>query len=204
MILRTARPKPKPDGTLDSKIQGLDGGLAAALEAGDGDQAMEILVELHGEHVYRYCRRLLGEGADSDDASQTVFMQAFQSLKDLTRVRSARAWLLGIARNRCLDRLRALRRGPEPLEDNDLHAIVEQHPGFPASDDDPRVRKALDDCLDELDPRSRAVLVLRFHDELTYEEMSRLTSDTPGALRVRLVRALPLLRRCLESKGVQP
>jgi len=45
---------------------------------------------------------------------------------------------------------------------------------------------------------------LRFHDELSYEDMSRLTSDTPGALRVRLVRALPVLRRCLESKGVQP
>jgi RNA polymerase sigma-70 factor (ECF subfamily) len=48
------------------------------------------------------------------------------------------------------------------------------------------------------------VLVLRFQDGLSFEEISKLTHDRPGALRVRLSRALPALRRCLEGKGVQP
>ena len=187
----------------ERKTEAPDSRLASALDAGDTDLAMEILIGLHGEQVYRYCRRILGDGPDCDDAAQTVFVQAFQGLKDLPQVRSARAWLLGIARHRCLDRLKAIRRGPQALDDADLRAIADERPAASLSSTDPRVGQALDDCLDRLDARSRAVLVLRFHDELTYEEMSRLTSDSPGALRVRLVRALPTLRRCLESKGVE-
>jgi RNA polymerase sigma-70 factor (ECF subfamily) len=180
-----------------------DGGLITAVEAGDHDRAMAILIDQHGDDVYRYCRRMLGSGADSDDVSQTVFVQVFQGLKALARVDSVRSWLIAIARNRCLDRLKAVRRSPEIVPD-DLHELVDDHGAAPSVHDDPRLRSALDDCLDRLDARSRAVLVLRFHDELPYDAISKLTSDTVGALRVRIARALPALRECLEAKGVAP
>lgn len=67
---------------------------------------------------------------------------------------------------------------------------------------DPLASRALEDCLDTLDERSRAVLLLRFHDDLPYEEISAILGDSAGALRVRVARSLPLLRRCLELKGV--
>jgi RNA polymerase sigma-70 factor (ECF subfamily) len=198
----------KPSGKLKLSGEGegeeMDRGLAAALEAGNDDLVMEILVEMHGDHVYGYCRRMLGSHADIDDVSQTVFVQAFQCLKDLPRIRSARAWLLGIARHRCLDRLKAIRRGPMVLDDRDLRMVADQRPAAPLAGGDPRVSKALDDCLDHLDARSRAVLVMRFHDELSYDEISKLNVDTPGALRVRLARTLSALRRCLERKGMHP
>jgi RNA polymerase sigma factor (sigma-70 family) len=181
-----------------------DGGLTAALEAGDYSLAMELLLIHHGDYIYGYCRRFLGNTNEVEDVSQTVFAQAFQDLKSLASPHIARAWLRGIARHRCLDRLRARRRDFQVVEDGDLCAIVDRQPSPVQSDSDPRVGQALDECLDCLDARSRAVLVLRFHDELTFEEISKLTHDTPGALRVRLARALPTLRRCLEGKGVQP
>jgi RNA polymerase sigma-70 factor, ECF subfamily len=178
-----------------------DRALRAALAAGDDALAMMLLVREHGEHVYRYCRRMLGNPADGDDVSQTVFVQVFHGLKDLSRVNSVRSWLFAIARNRCLDRLKAVRRGPQ-IADHAIDAVSDD--AGAAIADDVRVRKALDDCLDQLDARSRAVLVLRFHDGLSYDQISALTSDTPGALRVRVTRALPALRRCLEHKGVAP
>jgi RNA polymerase sigma factor (sigma-70 family) len=181
-----------------------DSALAVALEAGDRERAMELLVELHGEQVYGYCRRMLGNDVDGDDVSQTVFVQAFQGLKRFDQVQHIKAWLLGIARHRCLDRLTSVRRGPQLLDDTDLAAIADGQAVVSMAETDPRVRRALDECLDQLDARSRALLVLRFHDELSYDEISALTADTSGALRVRLARALPALRQCLESKGVAP
>lgn len=178
-------------------------GLNAALEAGDKGAVMEILVMQYGDDVYRYCRRMLGNVAECDDVSQTVFVQAFQCFSDLIRVRHHRAWLLTIARNRCVDRLRAMGRCPQALELGELCAVIDRDPIKPEDGDDPRVLHALDDCLDRLDRRSREVLILRYFDGLSYPEIGAQVNDTAGALRIRLLRALSALRRCLERKGVR-
>lgn len=189
---------------LEANAQVTEDALAAALEAGEHDRAIEILVAEHGERVYQYCRRMLGSDADADDTAQTVFVQAFQGVDDLREVRSPRAWLLGIARHRCLDRLKARKRGPQACDGDQLTAILDGIAADRDVRDDPAVTRALDDCLDRLDERSRTVLILRFHDELRFPQIGALISDTPGALRVRLVRALEKLRGCLERKGIRP
>ena len=168
----------------------------------DSDTEFSELIEVHGDCIYRYCRRILGNNEDADDVSQTVFVQAFQSRSKLPQVRNVRAWLLGIARYRCLDHLKLLRCAPRLEDGEDLDVVAEQNPEDPALGGDPLVKKALDECLDGLDDRSRAVLIMRFCDELSYQEITRCTSDNEGALRVRVARALPHLRRCLEKKGI--
>lgn len=176
--------------------------VAEHLAAGRAGAALELLVATHGEAIYGYCRRMLGSDAEGDDVSQIVFVQAYEALRGGTRVAAPRAWLFGIARHRCLDRLKARRRAPVPVADDALSRSVDAAALPPADLTDPRAVRALDECLDRLDARSRAVLLLRFHDELDYEEISAVTGDRPGALRVRVSRALPALRDCLEGKGV--
>jgi RNA polymerase sigma factor (sigma-70 family) len=178
--------------------------LIAALDTGNYSIAIEILLMMYGDYIYAYCRRVLGNTTEAEDVSQTVFAQALQDLKDLSGPHVARLWLRGIARHRCLDRLRARRRDFQVIDNSDLCSLVDRQLAFAQGDNDPRIAKALDECLDCLDARSREVLVLRYHDDLSFDEISQRTSDTPGALRVRLSRALPALRRCLEGKGVQP
>lgn len=165
----------------------------------DAESILSNLVGLHRDSVYRYCRRMLNQDADASDVSQMVFMQAFEALCKGVDVQNERAWLLGIARNRCVDRLR--RPGPELLDQEGLERVVDRDPGGDLVTSDSAARRALEDCLDALEPRSRAVLLLRFHDDLSYQEISALTGDSPGALRVRVARALPVLRGCLEKKG---
>jgi len=177
--------------------------LVVALEAGNYRLAIEILVLQHGDYIYSYCRRFLGTATETEDVAQTIFTQALQSLKELSDPHLARVWLRGIARHRCLDRLRARRRDLEIIDDDELCVLADQQLSLAYAHNDPRIGRALDECLDCLDARSREVLILRFHDELPFEEISRLTSTTAGALRVRLMRALLTLRRCLESKGVR-
>jgi RNA polymerase sigma-70 factor (ECF subfamily) len=192
------------DRTTTDERSDVDRRLSAALDTGARDRAIEILVNEYGEHVYRYCRRMLGDEADADDVSQIVFMQAFEGIHGLSSVDKARAWLLGIARHRSLDRIKSRRRGPKILDDKEIQRAMDEQAPREVGLDDPSARKALDDCLDRLDARSRAVVVMRFHDQMPYEEIGRLVDDTPGALRVRVTRALPALRDCLGSKGVTP
>lgn len=178
--------------------------MSAALRAGDARAALPLLMDRYGLTVYRYCRRMLGADADGDDVSQIVFLQAFEAIQRRASVENVRAWLLGIARNRCLDRLAKRRRGPLLVEEEELERAIEAESHGEPPVGDPRARQAMDDCLDALDPRSRAVVLLRFHDELSYEAISVLTGDRPGALRVRVARALRALRRCMEKKGEAP
>lgn len=175
--------------------------LVVALETCNYKAAMEILVGQYGDDIHDYCKWMLRNADEVQDVWQTVFAQALQSLKGLSSADGARMWLRGIARHRCLDQMRARRRRPQIVDSDGLREIADQQIAFAPADNDPCISRALDECLDCLDARSRALLKLRFHHDLTFGEISKLTFDTPGALRVRLARALPALRRCLENKG---
>lgn len=176
--------------------------LHTALQTRDADVALPILMHRHGATVYRYCRRMLGNDDDGNDVSQTVFLQAFEAIQGGARIDSVRSWLVGIARHRCLDQLARYRRGPLLVEADELDRAADRHDPPEAEMIDRSGFRALEDCIDALDQRSRTVLLLRFHDDLSYEAISEVTGDSPGALRVRVARALPALRRCLELKGV--
>lgn len=153
--------------------------------------------------VYRYCRRFLRDDAEAEDAMQLVFLQAHQDFATFKETGRPLDWLLSIARHRCLDRLRVRRRLP-PTEPMLALANVEQ-PGRPIDEAlaQTEAAKVVLQCLDGLSDDARAAVVLRYHDDLSYEEIEKLTGATAGTLRVRVLRALPLLKQCLEGKGVQ-
>lgn len=167
--------------------------------------AIALLANHYGNPLYRFCRSMLASDVDAQDVLQTVFMQAFEGLASYTDQATFGAWLFGIARHRCLDRIRAeRRRGPG---DPRPGAIAELAAHTRPVDEQLAARgavAAIEPCLDELESRLRAAVVLRYQQQLSYDEMSQLTGDPPGTLRVRVTRALPLLRRCLERKGIAP
>jgi RNA polymerase sigma-70 factor (ECF subfamily) len=162
--------------------------------------ALDVLMRRHHALVYGYCRRMLGDDVDAMDVSQTVFLQVLEAIRNGVVIENERAWLLGISRNRCLDRLR--RRSFVLADEDELERILEQGKESGPVMLDPLTSSLLDDVLDVLDRRSRVVLLLRYYDDLSYDAISELTGDTPGALRVRVNRALRLLRRLLQLKGV--
>ncbi len=177
--------------------------LARAVAAGDARAALPLLIDRYGHVVYHYCRRMLSDGDDGDDVSQIVFLHAFEVIQRRQSIDNLRAYLLGIARYRCLDRLAMRRCAPILIDTEELERAVEY---MALPDDsltsDPRLTEALDEALDALEPRSRTVLLLRFQDGLSYAEISQVTGDRPGALRVRVARALRGLRRSLERREI--
>jgi DNA-directed RNA polymerase specialized sigma24 family protein len=74
----------------------------------------------------------------------------------------------------------------------------------PAALDQRRRIGALEDCLRNVSAKVRAALLSRYQHNLSYEEIAESCGDKPGTLQARVTRALPVLRRCLEGKGVEP
>ena len=178
--------------------------VAAALRAGDAHAALPLLMDRYGVTVYRYCRRMLGLDADGDDVPQIVFMQAFEAIQRRAPVENVRAWLLGIARNRCIDRLHKRRRGPLLVEEGELERATDDIEPHEPPLDDPRARQALDACLDTLDARSRAVVLLRFHDELSYDSISGSPATRREPWQSPRARPPRLASRYMEKKGEAP
>ena len=182
-----------------------EGEILSAMERGDHTAALRLLMRDYGTAVYRYCRQMVEEEDLADEAHQMTFVQAYEGLPKFAGRSSLRTWLFGIARHRCLDLVKINRRRRKRFP------LMDELPDQPAPEETAeeslaaRSRlSALGQCLRELAPHVRTAVLLRFQQGVTYEEMSRLEGERPATLQARVVRALPVLRRCLERKGAAP
>lgn len=174
-----------------------------ALARGERKQALSLLMELYGTAIYNYCRHMLGDADDADDVLQTTFSQAFVDLMTFRGETSFRSWLYGIARHRCLDRRKTDGRR-EHLFENVASLPDVEAPGATAEQRAlmKQYRKYLLACLGKLEPPVRDALLLRFMEQMSYEEMAKLTGERAATLQMRVARAMPGLRKCLEGSGV--
>jgi len=176
-----------------------------ALDRGDRKAALTLLMESYGAALYRYCRQLTADDDLAQDVHQLTFVKAYEDLNRFARRSSLRTWLYGIARHRCLDALKQKRRRErrfelveEPPEQCDATADAEAQ--LTARD----LSRVLDKCLERLAPQIRAAVLLRYREGFSYPDMARICRERSATLQMRVRRALPLLRRCLEEHGVSP
>jgi RNA polymerase sigma factor (sigma-70 family) len=181
-----------------------DSAILQALDARDYRRALRLMMAAYGDNVYSYCKRILGKVPLVDDVHQLVWIQAYDALPKFARRSSLRTWLFGIANHRCLDAIKAYRRlQKRVVADNQFPEAPPPHtPSAERRLDQAIVGEALDDCLARLPTSIRMVLLLRFHEGFTFEEMSTMTNEKAGTLQARVSRAMPLLRDCLAGKGM--
>lgn len=180
-----------------------DAQIRRAVRAGDQDAALRMLMEAYGTQLFAVCSRFIPDRALAEDVHQTCFVQAYQSLHRVLERESIAAWLMAIARNRCLDALKIHRRRRRWQV---LHATLpEVGDGHSTAEDEvhraslvQRLRRALD----VLSTEARRAVELRYGEMLSYEEMAQLCGARPGTLQMRVARAMPALRRSLEAQGI--
>ena len=186
----------QPDGTADGVAASEpENDARDALRRGDHRAALTILMRAHGDAIFRYCLRLVGEHL-AEDVHQVTFVHAFRSFHQFHGRSSLRTWLYGIARHRGLDALRKQRRRP-------VNVAEAPDVADPGSTVDGRLsaRQLLERCLEKLAPKARDSIVLRYQEGMSYPEMAEVCDEKPAALQMRVSRVLPRLRRCLESNG---
>jgi RNA polymerase sigma-70 factor (ECF subfamily) len=170
--------------------------LVLRCQAGD-EAAFTELVERYHARLRYYARKMLGEGHSAEDLLQDVWLDVFRGVTRLADPGAFPAWVYRIARARVARVLRQPRRPVRPLEEDDLLGAVEDKNNF-TTEDAGRVHVALD----RLSPEHREVLVLRFLEGMSYEDIARVTGEPLGTVRSRLHYAKRALRKYLERTNL--
>jgi RNA polymerase sigma-70 factor (ECF subfamily) len=169
-----------------------------------GDQeAFAELVERHQRAVFNLTYRMLGEAREAEDAAQEAFLRAYQHMDRYDAERPFKTWLLSIASNYCIDRLRKRRLTwlslDEPLPP---HPALNSHEAGP---EDSAVGKerdaAVHTLLNQLAPEYRAAVILRYWYDMSYSEIAEMLDTTESAVKSRLFRARQTLA---EEARLQP
>ncbi|HWU90759.1 MAG TPA: sigma-70 family RNA polymerase sigma factor [Kofleriaceae bacterium] len=177
-----------------------DADIEDVLTSGDRRRALTMLMERYGDHVYRFARAMTHEAAMAEDVRQQVFVEAYRDFTRFERRSSLRTWLFGIARHRCLDAAKIHRRWWRRFKNDPPDETELEPPEYERQADRTRIARLLWACLDQLAPAAREAVALRYIEELAYEEIAAITGDLAGTLQQRVGRALPVLRRCVDTK----
>jgi RNA polymerase sigma-70 factor (ECF subfamily) len=166
--------------------------LVVRCQAGD-PVAFAELVDRYQPRLRYYLHKMLAGSSAAEDATQDVWYDVFRAVPRLVNPGAFRAWLYRIARDRAW---RVLRRRPpphRPIDDVEVasNGAVDE---FTADDAD-RVHAALN----MLAPEHREVVVLRFIEDMTYDDIARVAGCPVGTVRSRLHHAKRALRRILEE-----
>lgn len=169
-------------------------------EVADGDRrAFEALYRATSSKLFGICLRLLQDSAEAEDVLQEVYATVWRKAGQFDGSASAITWLGTIARNKSLDRLRALplRQRQAPIE------IAETLPDPGASPlqatEDQTERARLHVCLEHLDDRRRTLIRAAFFDGATYDELAIRSGSPLGSVKSWIRRGLLQLRACLEQ-----
>jgi RNA polymerase sigma-70 factor (ECF subfamily) len=170
--------------------------------ARQGDaQAFAQLVQRYQAPVYNLAYRMLGDAAEAEDAAQETFLRAYLQLKSYQMERKFAPWLLSITTHYCIDRLRRSKHmGPSLDADDTQELLISTQP---EPEESALARERTEDAqslLNQLPPVYRAVVVLRYWNELSVEEIARATHDSVGAVKVKLFRARQMMARASQSR----
>jgi RNA polymerase sigma-70 factor (ECF subfamily) len=165
--------------------------LVVRCQAGD-EAAFEELIERYSPRLRYFLRKVAGDRAE--DLLQDVWLDAFRGLPRLADAQAFRAWIYRIARDRAFGLLRKSKRTEQLLGEIDVPGESADEKEF-SPEDAARIHAALD----ELPAEQREVLVLRFLEEMSYDEIARVTSQPLGTVRSRIHYGKRALRRALEK-----
>jgi RNA polymerase sigma-70 factor (ECF subfamily) len=172
--------------------------------AGD-TEAYGTLIKRYQTAVYATAFYYVGRFGAAEDVSQETFWSAYRNLRALKDPDRFGPWLRGIATRTAANWLRkhlARVHQETPVPHRRLTSIEDARRGPGAALDAAERLGQVHEAIDALPDRYRLPVVLRYMQELSYEEIARFTGDTPEEIRAILHRAMNQLRGVLAQQNV--
>ncbi|MFN3648922.1 MAG: RNA polymerase sigma factor [Armatimonadota bacterium] len=176
--------------------------LIRLFRAGD-EAAFDRLYVKHQEYVYNVCLGILANADDARDSTQETFLRVYRKVAEFRAEAAFSTWLYRVAVNVCVGHLRKRpRTATASLEDENVREIADDAPEL-----DSGLTRAVDEALvrelvAELPEDYRVVLVLRYFQNLSYEEMMEVLGYTLGQVKVKLHRARRAFAKRWEARGL--
>lgn len=171
-------------------------------------KAYAVLVRRYELVLKRYVTRLLGYKSQYvDDVLQETFLKAYVNLNDYDQTRAFSPWIYRLAHNQAMSQLRRNRAGPRLISGADGQRILENvADGSDVQEklDVARREEKLIAAVASLDPRYRDVIVLRFLEEHSYEDIADILHLPMGTVATLVSRGKERLRKALDDLRPKP
>jgi len=181
-----------------------------ARRVADGDrEAFKVMMKRHNQALFRTARAILKNDEEAEDSVQESWLLAHRSMGSFRGEARLSTWLVRIAVNESLGRLRRSRRSAEvipmsvddtdvPMQENmpdESHAAAPEVQALRGE-----VRKLIESRIDKLPDAFRTVFVLRAVEEMSVEETAAALDIPEATVRTRFFRARSLLRESLSRE----
>lgn len=183
-----------PSGTPD------DASLVARVVSGDVD-AYGDLMSRYEPRLLRYVVSLVHDPDSAADVVQETFIKAYQNLRGFNDAYKFSSWIYRIAHNEALN---AIRRDRHINHDADASESAPSYePTIMHSIDQTILAADVANCLEELEPKYREVLLLQFYENMKYGEIADVLHVPPSTVGVWASRAKAKLQKICRKKGVR-
>lgn len=161
-------------------------------------QAFDMLYDHTSAKLFGVLLRLLKDRPEAEDALQEVFTKIWHKADRYSSSgASAMTWLITIARNHAIDKLRGRSVTPESLDEAETIATSERSPEEEAIVSSQR--RKIDDCFDRLEENKSAAVKGAYLEGYSYQELAQQNDVPINTMRTWLRRSLAKLKECLEE-----
>lgn len=159
-----------------------DGDIIRLYRDGDRERAFSEIVKAYGERLYWHVRRFVCCHEDADDLVQEIFVKIWAALPSFREEAQLFTWIYRIATNETLNFLRRQKvRAALSFRsiDSEMERMIDEDPWFDGDAAQRRLMKAMQ----RLPQKQRVVFSLRYFEDMKYEDISRITGTSTGALK---------------------
>jgi len=160
------------------------------------NKGFRLVVEKYSSRLYWHIRRLVIIHEDADDALQNTFINAWKGMGEFRNESSLYTWLYTIATNEALILINKRKKNSSVSIDDLGSHFANSHEGSTWFDGDAAMVK-LQNAIMQLPDKQRIVFNLKYFDEMTYEDMSKVLETSVGALKASYHHAVKKIEKII-------
>ena len=164
----------------------------------DINKGFRIIVDKYSTKLYWHIRRLVILHEDADDVLQNTFMKAWKNIQEFRSESTLYTWLYAIATNESLAVLNKRKKNSTVSLDDTDSFFANSLEGSTWFDGD-ETQIILQNAILQLPDKQRIVFNLKYFDEMTYEDMSKVLNTSEGALKASYHHAVKKIEKYIEE-----
>lgn len=178
-----------------------DEGLAGYIQENSG-QGFEYIIDRYERALLRYAKRLTGDMHLSEDIVQEVFLSVYQNINSFDITRKFSSWIYRITHNKSINVLKK-KSLVLSLGDKDIVDRKDILSEFEKKLDLKKTKESLEKAINVLPIKYREVIILRYFEDKSYEEISDICHCPVSTVGVRIKRALKILKDKIQIKNIK-
>jgi len=176
--------------------------LVQLFQSGERHAAFTAIVDRYQRQLYFAAKRLLnGDHDEADEITQDTFVKAYEALAKFRSEAKLYTWLYRILMNGVIQKSRKGKKR-QMVDINDIAYKVEAEEGSPQDKiERQETTKLIEKAIESLPPKQQQVFMMRFYDEMPYEDIAEIVGTSVGGLKANYFHAVKKIGEYLHEKG---